>query len=124
MSSKPGLCGNLKTMALPDLLQWLGQRQVKLAGDVDFDIEEVTWAESDVPALAGMAVWSPAQVLAPVELALGKAQLLTRIEDGASRGKLETSGGVLQVQANVEMTADGKYKLDALLQQKGDVPAQ
>jgi general secretion pathway protein N len=105
-----------------DLLHWLGQRQVKLAGDLDFDIEEVAFAESGVPALAGTVVWSPARVLAPLELALGKAQLATRIEDTASRGKLETSGGALLVQADVEMAADGKYKLDALVQQKGDVP--
>ncbi len=105
-----------------DLMYWLDLTRVKLDGQLDFDIAEVEWPESGFPAVSGTIVWSPARVAAPIELALGKARLETRIEDAMTRGTLEASGGTLLVQAEVAMEADGAYRLDADIQQKGDVP--
>jgi len=109
-------------IAANDLLSLLGLAQLQLAGMLEFDIADVKWPESGYPALAGTATWSPARVTAPLELELGKAQLVTRIEDGVTRGKLETTDGALLLQADVEMNSSGAYRLDANLQQKGDVP--
>ncbi len=104
-----------------DLMYWLGLTKVKLDGQLDFDIAEVEWPESGFPAVSGTIAWSPARVAAPVELMLGKAQLETHIEDAVTRGTLEATGGALLVQADVEMQADGAYRLDANIQQKGEV---
>jgi general secretion pathway protein N len=111
-------------VAASDLLNLLGLGQLQLAGMLEFDIADVEWPESGYPALDGTVTWSPARVTAPVELELGKAQLETRIEDGVTRGKLETVGGALLLQADVEMNSSGAYRLDANLQQKGDVPQE
>ncbi|MEN8802806.1 MAG: type II secretion system protein N [Thiogranum sp.] len=105
-----------------DLLSWLGLRQLKLGGMLDFDIDEVEWSESGLPAMAGIASWSPAQLVSPIKLVLGKAELETQIEDAVTRGRLETTGGALLVQADVELKADGAYRFDADIQQKSDVP--
>jgi general secretion pathway protein N len=105
-----------------DLFYWLGLKQVQVGGMLDIDIDDVEWSESGLPAMAGTASWSPAQLVSPVELVLGKAQLETQIEDAVTRGKLETSGGALLVQADVELQPDGAYRFDANIQQNGDVP--
>ncbi len=109
-------------VAANDMLKLLGLDRLQLAGELEFDIAEVEWPESGYPALGGTLIWSPARVTAPIELELGKARLETRIEDGVTRGKLETTGGALLLQADVEMSSSGAYRLDANLQQKGDVP--
>ena len=110
-------------IAAADLLRMLGVPQhVGLAGDLEFDISKVVWADSGYPALQGVVTWSPARIVTPVQLELGKAQLDTWIEDGITRGKLETQGGTLLVEADVELQASGAYRLDARLQQKGDMP--
>lgn len=111
-------------MAANELVRLLDLGQLQLAGMLEFDIADVEWPESGYPALAGMVTWSPARVNAPVELELGKAELETRIENGATRGKLETVDGALLLQADVEMNSSGAYRLDANLQQKGDVPQE
>ena len=105
-----------------DLSYWLGLTQLQLDGSVAFDFDDVAWSDSGVPALAGRATWSPARVVAPLQLMLGMAQLDTRIEDAATRGKLQVSGGALLVQADVELKPDGAYRLDANIQQKREVP--
>ena len=105
-----------------DLFYWLGLKQVQLDGQLDFDIEDVEWSESGLPAMAGTASWSLAQLVSPVALVLGKVQLVTQIEDAVTRGRLETTGGALLVQADVELKPDGAYRFDANIQQKGDVP--
>ena len=75
-----------------------------------------------MPAVTGAATWTPARVSAPLEVALGSAQLDTVAEQGVTRGKLKASGGALLVDADVELNPDGVYRLDAQIQQKGDVP--
>jgi hypothetical protein len=105
-----------------DLFYWLGLKQVQLGGQLDFDIDDVAWSESGLPAMAGTASWSPAQLVSPVKLLLGKAELETQIEDAVTRGQLKTTGGALLVQADVELKDDGAYRLDADIRQKGNVP--
>jgi len=105
-----------------DLFYWLGLKQVQLDGQLDFHIEDVEWSESGLPAMTGNAWWSSARLVSPVELVLGRAQLETQIEDAVTRGKLETIGGALLVQADVELKPDGAYRFNANIQQKGDVP--
>lgn len=110
-------------IAAADLLRLLGvTQQVGLAGELDFDISQVVWPEAGYPAFEGAVTWSPARIVTPVQLELGKAQLETWIEDGITRGKVETQGGPLQVEADVELQPGGAYRLDARLQQTGDVP--
>jgi hypothetical protein len=41
-----------------------------------------------------------------------------------TRGRVEASGGALLVQGEVELNPDGNYRLEAQIQQKGDVPPQ
>ena len=105
-----------------DLFYWMGIKQVQLDGQLDFDIDDVEWSESGLPAMAGTASWSSAQLVSPVKLVFGKAQLDTRIEDAVTRGQLKTTGGALLVQADVELKTDGAYRFDADIQQKGDLP--
>ena len=105
-----------------DLFYWLGLKQVQLGGQLDFDIDDVEWAESGLPAMAGTASWSPAQLVLPVQLVLGKAQLETRIEDAVTRGQLKATGGALLVEAEGELNTDGAYRFDADIQQKGELP--
>ena len=112
-------------IAAADLLRMLRvPQQVGLAGELDFDISDVEWPEeTGYPALQGNVTWSPARIVTPVQLELGKAQLETWIEDdGITRGKLVTEGGTLLVEADVELNPGGAYRLDARLQQKGDMP--
>jgi len=105
-----------------DLFYWLGLKQVQLGGQLDFHIDDVEWSESGLPAMAGTAWWSLARIVSPVELALGNAQLETQIGDALTQGKLQTSGGALLVQADVELKADGAYRFDADIQKKADLP--
>ncbi len=109
-------------IAANDLLRLLGINQLQLGGQLVFDIEDVEWVESGLPAMAGSASWSPAQLTSPLNLTFGKAQLETQIENTITRGKLTASGGALLVQADVELKTDGAYRFDANIQQKGDVP--
>jgi len=111
-------------VAAEDLPGLLGLSLLQLSGELEFDIADVEWSESGYPALGGTVTWSSARVTGPVELELGKARLETRIEDGITRGKLDTEGGALLLQADVELISDGAYRLDANLQQKGDLPPE
>jgi general secretion pathway protein N len=104
------------------LLYWQQLKQVSADGYLDFSLDEVRLSETGVPAVAGTVNWSPARVVAPIELQLGKVQLETRIEDEVTRGKLEATDGTLLVQGDVELNASGAYSLNADLQQKGNVP--
>lgn len=119
---KPYLSSVRGRVSASDLSYWLGLTQLQLDGSVDFDIDYVEWPDSGLPGLAGRAIWSSARVVAPLELALGVAQLDTRIEGTATRGELQASGGALLVQADVELKPDGAYRLDANIQQKGELP--
>lgn len=105
-----------------DLFYWLGLKPVKLGGDLDFDIDDLEWSESGLPAMAGTTSWSSAQLVSPIQLVLGTAQLETQIEDAVTRGALEARGGALLVQADVELKPDGAYRFDADIQPKGDLP--
>jgi len=105
-----------------DLLYWLQIRQVKVEGNLDFNLEDVRWPANGMPAIAGTAIWTPAAVSAPIELMLGKARLETQIDGDRTIGKLQASDGALLVQADVELNPGGQYRLDAAIQQKGDVP--
>ncbi|MCO6414289.1 MAG: type II secretion system protein N [Thiogranum sp.] len=104
-----------------DALNWAKINQVGIDGVLSFDIADVQWSDAPWPAIGGSLSWSPATVTRPVELALGKVQLDTRIEDGITRGKLDASGGGLLVQGNLELQPAGNYRLDAQIQQQGDV---
>ena len=110
------------SIAANELLRLLGIHQLQLGGQLDFDIDDVEWVESGLPAMTGSVSWSPAQLISPLNLAFGKAQLETQIESTVTRGKLNASGGALLVQADVELKSDGAYRFDANIQQKGDVP--
>jgi general secretion pathway protein N len=105
-----------------DLLYWTGMTQVKLDGQLDFAIDAIKGIGSGLPAVAGTISWSPARVLAPLELNLGQAQLVTQIESGATRGQLSASGGVLSGTGELTVNPDGNYALVAELQTKGSVP--
>ena len=119
----PYLADVRATVPAPDVLRWLKVKQVSVEGNLALDLARVQWpAGGDLPAVTGAASWTPARVSAPVEVALGSAQLDTVAEDGVTRGKLKTSGGALLVEADVELKPDGVYRLDAQIQQKGDVP--
>jgi hypothetical protein len=95
---------------------------VSVAGNLALQFDRVQWGEGRVPALTGNATWAPAQISAPLELALGRAQLDSVADRGVSRGKLQVSGGALLVEADVELDPDGVYRLDAQIQQKDSVP--
>jgi hypothetical protein len=111
------------TVPAPDVLRWLNVRHVRVEGSLALALARLEWASgSDLPAVTGAASWTPARVSAPVELVLGTAQLDTVADQGVTRGKLKTSGGTLLVDADVELKPDGVYRLDAQIQQKGDVP--
>jgi len=111
------------TVPAPDVLRWLKVKQVRVEGSLALALARLEWASgSDLPAVTGAASWTPARVSAPVELVLGTAQLDTVADQGVTRGKLKTSGGTLLVDADVELKPDGVYRLDAQIQQKGDVP--
>jgi hypothetical protein len=105
-----------------DLLYWLGIKPLQLSGGLDFDIDDVLWSEAGLPAMAGTASWAPAQLISPIQLVFGTARLETYIEDSATRGRLETKGGALVVQGDVELRPDGGYRFDADIQEKGNVP--
>ncbi len=109
-------------VAASDLLAWRQIRQVAVDGYLDFNLQKVRLSETGVPALAGTVNWSPARVTRPLQLELGKAQLDTGIEDDATRGNLQVSGGALLLQGDVELKADGAYRLDAKIRQNGQVP--
>ena len=110
------------SVAAQDALSWMRINQVGLDGVFSFNLGDVEWSDALWPAVNGIVNWSPANVTRPVALALGKAQLDARIEDGVTRGKLEASEGALLVQGDVELQPAGNYRLKAQLQQKGDVP--
>lgn len=106
----------------PEVLRLAGVRQVTADGNLALELERVQWrADAAVPAVTGVASWSPARVGAPVEVVLGSARLDTVAEQGVSRGSLKASGGSLLVDAQVELKPDGVYRLDAQIQQNGDV---
>lgn len=109
------------SVAAADVLTWAQINQVGADGVLSFDIADVQWSDAPWPAIGGNLSWSPAAVTRPIELALGKVQLETRIEDGVTRGKLNASGGGLLVQGDLELQPAGDYRLDAQIQQQGDV---
>ncbi|HFD80154.1 MAG TPA: type II secretion system protein N [Gammaproteobacteria bacterium] len=109
-------------VAASDLTYWLGLSQVGLGGELDFDLDEVRWFDTGLPAVAGHAGWMPALVEAPLELNLGQVKLDTRIEQQVTKGKLDASGGALVAQADVELKPDGAYRIDANIRQKGEIP--
>jgi general secretion pathway protein N len=105
------------------VLDWARAKQVNVQGHLEFELEDVRWSEARLPAVAGVVTWSPASVVAPVELAFGTARLETGMgEGGGSRGKLTSSGGNLLVEADVEADPGGDYRLNAQIRQQGDVP--
>jgi len=109
-------------MPAADLLFLTGMQLVELGGQVEFDIDEMTGIGQGFPAVAGTVSWAPAQVVAPLELDLGKAQLQTRIEGGVTRGQLTASGGALAVTGDVTFNPDGSYQLVGDVQKNGTVP--
>jgi general secretion pathway protein N len=109
-------------LAASDLLYWSGMTGIGLDGQLDFAIDTIEEIGAGLPAVAGAVSWSPAKVLAPLELDLGQAQLVTRIEAGVTHGKVSASGGVLTVTGDLTVNPDGNYTLVAELQKKGSVP--
>ena len=109
-------------VAAADLLYWSGMSRVRLDGQLEFAIDDVEGLGSGLPAVAGTLSWTPARVLAPLELDLGKAELQTRIDAGVTRGQLRADGGVLTVSGDVTVNPDGNYQLVGELQKKGSVP--
>ena len=94
------------TLPAPDVLRWLEVRQVSVEGNLALDLARLEWpADGALPAITGAASWTPARVSAPVEVALGSAQLDTVAEQGVTRGKLKTSGGALLVDADLKQQA-------------------
>jgi general secretion pathway protein N len=111
------------TVVAAELTRWLRlQGQVSVAGDLAVDLDSVQWPEGEIPQITGKADWTTAQVDAPLELSLGTVQLDVEAEDGVTRGKLSSSGGALRVDADVELAPDGVYRMDARIQQTGEVP--
>ncbi len=109
-------------MAAADLLFMTGLNLAELGGEMDFDIQRVVGLGQGFPAVAGTLSWAPAQVLAPLQLDLGKAQLTTRIEAGETRGQLTASGGALTLAGDVSFNPDGSYRLVGQVQKHGAVP--
>jgi general secretion pathway protein N len=109
-------------LAASDLLYGTGMSAIVLDGQLDFAIDDIAGIGSGVPTVAGAVSWSPARVLSPIELDLGQAQLVTRIESGVTRGKVSASGGVLAVSGDLTVNPDGNYTLVAEIQKKGSVP--
>jgi general secretion pathway protein N len=110
------------TVGASDLLGWLRVNQIAAEGNLALELSEVRWPEGALPALTGTAAWTPARVSAPVELSLGTVRLDAAAEDGATSGKLSSSGGALLVDGDVRLEPDGAYRLDARIRQEGDVP--
>lgn len=118
----PYLADVSATVAASDALGLVRAKQVTVDGNLALELQRVQWtAGVAVPAVTGVANWTPARVSAPVEVVLGSAQLDTVAEQGMTRGTLKASGGTLLVDAQVELRPDGVYRLDAQIQQKGDV---
>jgi general secretion pathway protein N len=110
-------------IAASDLLYWSGLKQVGVNGQLQFNIEEVEGIGGDgLPAVGGTATWIPAMVLAPLELNLGEARLVSRIEAGVTRGQLTAGGGALTLAGELTVNPDGNYQLVAEVQKKGNVP--
>lgn len=109
-------------LAASDVLYWTGLTGIGLDGQIDFAIDDIEVVGTGLPAIAGAVSWSPARVVSPLDLDLGKAQLVTRIESGVTHGKVSASGGVLTVSGDVTVNPDGNYALVADLQKKGNVP--
>jgi hypothetical protein len=109
-------------LPVADLLYWTGMTRVGLDGELDFVIDDIEGLGAGLPAAAGTLTWSPARVHAPLTLDLGQAQLVTRIESGATRGKLSASGGALNVAGDLSLNPDGAYSLVAEVQKNGSVP--
>jgi hypothetical protein len=99
-------------------------RQVGVQGYLEFDLDEVRWSDARVPAIAGVMTWSPASVVTPVAIGFGTARLESGFgEGGMSLGKLTTSGSTLLLEADMQLSPDGAYRLDAAIRQDGDLPA-
>ena len=110
------------SMAASDLLFLSGMHLAELSGQVDFDLDRVTGLGGGMPAVAGVVSWTPARVLAPLQLDLGKAQLETQIDAGVTHGRLVASGGVLGVNGDVTLNPDGSYSLVGDVSKQGGVP--
>ncbi|MDT8388603.1 MAG: type II secretion system protein N [Thiogranum sp.] len=105
-----------------DVLGWVQVRQVGVQGFLDFNLDEVRWTDARIPAIEGVMSWSPASIVTPVDLDFGTARLETQIGDnGATLGKLTTSGSALLVNADVQVDPGGSYRLDAAIRQEGEI---
>ena len=111
------------TIPASEVLLWARtNKPVTVEGNLVLELDRVQWTGgAAVPAVTGVASWTPARVSAPVEVVLGNARLDTVAEQGVTRGTLKASGGTLLVDADLELKSDGVYRLDARIQQKGDV---
>jgi len=105
-----------------DVLGWVQARQLGVQGYLDFNLDKVRWTDARLPAIEGVMSWSPANIVTPVELDFGSTRLETQIgENGATLGKLTTSGSALLVNADVQVDPAGSYRLDAAIRQDGEV---
>lgn len=115
LSSREVRLSRLEGRLPMSLLQpYLTMLPLPLGGVVSLKLEQVAFDSTGRPLQAdGRIVWNQAQVLAPQQLSLGDLQLsLQHAEDGSGiRGEIADSGGPLQMQAQLTLGADGRYRL-------------
>jgi general secretion pathway protein N len=105
-----------------DLLYMSGMNMARLAGGFDIHIDRVEGIGAGLPAAAGTVSWSPAKVLEPMALDLGKVHLETRIEDGRTLGNLAADGGALLFSGELQASPDGNYRIVGEARKKGAIP--
>lgn len=110
------------SLPVSELLYLSDVNHVTVTGRLLLDFDDVRFSSTGIPVFSGQASWTPAEVEAPLVLSLGAATLTTQHDGELTTGKLETSGGMLLMQADVALEPSGTYRLDALIRLNGTVP--
>lgn len=85
--------------------------ELRTGGRLTMAIENVEF-EDDFPSeLAGFVQWSDAQLIEPVQLALGRVELVVSSDAGKIDGSV-TNNGTTAVSGEISLTRDGQYALD------------
>jgi len=93
---------------------------VVTTGRLSLAIESLRWGDSYPDALDGHVQWADAGLLEPLQLALGRVELLLESGEGGITGTL-TSNGLSSLTGDVSLTPAGRYRLELLLTPAADV---
>jgi general secretion pathway protein N len=91
-------------------------------GRVTFDLSEVTFSQQRLSTVTGKIDWLQAGVKQPIEIQIGKINLLLNSDSDGIHGTIADKGATVGINAQLELQQSGQYQVKGKIQPKAETP--